>query len=104
MHRDLKPDNLLVAHDGHLKLTDFGLSRNSRYAASTTEAGDGADASSSSSSSSANSSSASSPSSSSATAVRSFIGTPDYVSPEILLGAFLFLFCLWFFISMMLLQ
>ncbi|KAI7984829.1 putative serine/threonine protein kinase IREH1 [Camellia lanceoleosa] len=27
VHRDLKPDNLLIAHDGHIKLTDFGLSK-----------------------------------------------------------------------------
>ncbi|KAH3680821.1 hypothetical protein WICPIJ_008104 [Wickerhamomyces pijperi] len=27
VHHDLKPDNLLIASDGHLKLTDFGLSR-----------------------------------------------------------------------------
>lgn len=27
IHRDLKPDNLLISHNGHLKLTDFGLSR-----------------------------------------------------------------------------
>ncbi|KZT42899.1 kinase-like protein [Sistotremastrum suecicum HHB10207 ss-3] len=27
VHRDLKPDNLLIDEHGHLKLTDFGLSR-----------------------------------------------------------------------------
>jgi len=27
MHRDLKPDNLLISPEGLLKFTDFGLSR-----------------------------------------------------------------------------
>lgn len=27
VHRDLKPDNLIIAHNGHIKLTDFGLSK-----------------------------------------------------------------------------
>ncbi|KAJ3435153.1 cell cycle protein kinase dbf2-related [Anaeramoeba flamelloides] len=28
IHRDLKPENFLISSDGHLKLTDFGLSKN----------------------------------------------------------------------------
>lgn len=70
VHRDLKPENVLIHHDGHIKLTDFGLSAFG-YAevGSEDEAEGGGDCDESD------------------TELRQKVGTPDYMAPELLLMA-----------------
>ncbi|KAG8388145.1 hypothetical protein BUALT_Bualt02G0095500 [Buddleja alternifolia] len=84
VHRDLKPDNLLIAHDGHIKLTDFGLSRVGLI--DSTDDLSGPAVSGTSLMEEDEPPLSASEHQQERREKRSAVGTPDYLAPEILLG------------------
>ncbi|PKU69987.1 probable serine/threonine protein kinase IREH1 isoform X1 [Dendrobium catenatum] len=86
VHRDLKPDNLLIAHDGHIKLTDFGLSKVGLINSTDDLSGPAVSGTLLLAEDELQASRTDHLNQRERRKKRSAVGTPDYLAPEILLG------------------
>jgi len=94
IHRDLKPDNILLDWDGHLKLSDMGLCKKMEFDNFSDSGKDSLGSYSKDETAPSSSSSSSTPTKTSSSKKQthrdrklaySTVGTPDYIAPEVLM-------------------